>query len=115
MPRMGGVSVMAMRTQDSDGPSNRLTIVSMATDAIFPEVSDFMGTKKRAVEVRVPVRTKGSSEDKGDLDLALVMVWNEKAQGWQPADYRLFIRNGEVGKMVMPARASEALGDPTGK
>ncbi len=111
MPRMGGTSVMAMRTQDNDGPLSRLTIIGIGTDAMFPEVSDFMGTKKRAVEVRVPVRTKGSSEKSGDLDLSLVMVWNEKAQGWQPADYRMFVRNGEVGKALMPQRASGALGE----
>lgn len=111
MPRMGGTSVMAMRTQDNDGPLSRLTIIGIGTDAMFPEVSDFMGTKKRAVEVRVPVRTKGSSEKTGDLDLSLVMVWNEKAQGWQPADYRMFVRNGEVGKALMPQRASAALGE----
>lgn len=114
MPRMGGMSVMQMRTQDDDGPMNRLTIIGIGTDAIFPDVADFMGSKKRAVEVRVPVRTKGSSEKKGDLDLSLVMVWNEKAQGWQPADYRMFVRNGEVGKALMPQRASAAIaGEPT--
>lgn len=115
MPRMGGMSVMAMRTRDGDGPTDRLTIIGIGTDALFPEVADFMGTKKRAVEVRVPVRTKGSDEKTGDLDLSLVMVWNEKAQGWQPADYRMFVRNGEVGKMIMPQRASAALGagEPT--
>lgn len=111
MPRMGGTSVMAMRTQDNDGPLSRLTIIGVGTDAMFPEVSDFMGTKKRAVEVRVPVRTKGSSEKTGDLDLSLVMVWNEKAQGWQPADYRMFVRNGEVGKALMPQGRRVPAGD----
>ena len=106
IPRRGGVSVMQIRTQDNDGPSNRLSIMSFGTDEIFPEVSDYMGTKKRAVEVRVPVRTKGSDEKSGDLDLSLVMVWNEKAMGWQPADYRLFVRNGEVGSRLMPPRGS---------
>lgn len=114
MPRMAGSSVMSMRTRDTDGPLSRLTIIGIGTDTMFPDVSDFMGTKKRAVEVRVPVRTKGSSEKSGDLDLSLVMVWNEKARGWQPADYRMFVRNGEVGKALMPQRASAALdGEPT--
>lgn len=111
MPRMGGMSVMSMRTQDNDGPLSRLTIIGIGTDTLFPEVSDFMGTKKRAVEVRVPVRTKGSSEKTGDLDLSLVMVWNEKAQGWQPADYRMFVRNGEVGKALMPQRPNAGPGE----
>jgi hypothetical protein len=116
LPRRGGVSVMQIRTQDDEGPTNRLSIMSFGTDEIFPDVSDFMGSKKRAVEVRVPVRTKGSDEKKGDLDLSLVMVWNEKVLGWQPADYRLFVRNGEVGSRLMPPRSSgPAAADPNGK
>lgn len=122
-PRRGGVSVMQLRTQDDDGPTNRLSIMSFGTDEVFPDVSDYMGSKKQAVEVRVPVRTKGSSEKKGDLDLSLVMVWNQSAQAWQPADYRLFVRNGEVGSRLMPARANGVSfgsgggsgGDPSGK
>lgn len=116
LPRRGGVSVMQIRTQDDEGPTNRLSIMSFGTDEIFPDVSDFMGSKKRAVEVRMPVRTKGSDEKTGDLDLSLVMVWNEKVLGWQPADYRLFVRNGEVGSRLMPPRTGGAAGaDPTGK
>lgn len=105
MPRRAGMSMMSIRTRGDGGEENRLSIVSMGTDELFPGVSDFMEGRKRAVEVRVPLRGKDSKEAMGDLDLSLVMVWNEQEQAWQPADYRLFVRNGEVGRRLAPERS----------
>lgn len=105
MPRRAGMSMMSIRTRGDGGEENRLSIVSLGTDELFPGVADFMETRKRAVEVRVPLRGKDSKEAMGDLDLSLVMVWNEKEQAWQPADYRLFVRNGEVGRRLAPERS----------
>ncbi|MBX3363029.1 MAG: hypothetical protein KF705_16525 [Phycisphaeraceae bacterium] len=101
IPRRGGISMMSIRTA-GDGEESRLSIVSYGTDAMFPDASEFMGSKKRAVEVRVPLRTKGSSEKQGDMDLSLVMVWHARDQVWQPADYRMFVRNGDVGRRFLP-------------
>lgn len=107
MPRRGGMAMMALRTRGpDDSEARQISIVSYGMDAFFPEAADFAETGKKAVDVRVPVRTKGSDEKAGDLDLSLVMVWNAKAQVWQPADYRLFVRNPEVGRAMMPARAT---------
>jgi hypothetical protein len=105
MPRRAGMSMMSIRTRGDGGEENRLSVVSMGTDELFPGVADFMESKKRAVEVRVPLRGKDSKEAMGDLDLSLVMVWNEQEQAWQPADYRLFVRNGEVGRRLAPERS----------
>lgn len=116
MPRRAGVSVLAMRMAGANENDSRLTILSIATDDLFPEVADYMGSKKRAVEVRVPVRTKGSDAPAGDLDLSLVMVWNNAAQAWQPADYRMFVRNADVGRRLMPERGTAGPApDPSGK
>ncbi len=109
MPRRGGMTMMALRTRDSSESESRQTsIVSYGMDEIFPDAADFAETGKKAVDVRVPVRTKGSDEKSGDLDLSLVMVWNAKAQVWQPAEYRLFVRNADIGRKFMPSRAISA-------
>lgn len=101
-----GATISVTEDVDEDvggdrGQSVRMMTQTVSTGHLFPEVADWRSTDKRAVEYSVPAKKKGSKGDGADFRLGTIMVWNESAGAWQPAEYKLKMFNLEGMKLRM--------------
>ena len=57
---------------------------------LYPDIEGFEDKKLPAFEVRVPIKPKDAKEGGPAPEIGITLVWNEKSNTWQPADYSIY-------------------------
>lgn len=100
-----GLQGAGVNSGEEGGPS---AVIGFRTGGLFTDIDDFEKKKLPAVEVRAPLLPHGAKVDGPPTWVGAVMVWNQAARAWQPAQINLMSDDPEAlrGLMgrAMPAR-----------
>ncbi len=94
-PRRAGegpsVPMMMMVNENTgpDGVERRETTLDLPMQELFPAAAQRAAAGARTIEVWAPTRMTGRKSRTADLGLSVFMVWDQKAQAWQPVAMRL--------------------------
>jgi len=99
-PPGGGAAVMTMRTNRTNdaGESDTVHGVLVPTAKLFG--IDEIARSPGVVEVFAPARMPGSGSDEADVALSVFLAWDPSDSRWEPAGFRLGLRNDAVHERV---------------